>query len=671
MLRACVLQFKGNWDTHSSLMEFAYNNSYQSSMGMAPFEALYGRPCRTPVCWNEVGERKLVGHELVQVTSDNIKLIRENLKIAKDRQKSYADKQRRDLEFQIGEQVFLKLSPWRGVLRFGRKDPSHVLQVQPIELKDDLIYRDEAIQILDRKEQSTGFSSKPGGFLVFSDALSILEVHKSNQKLYLIWPRENRPSLQTGELDKTLSIDYMTEILSLRPYGTVCTQVIFPLSTLSVLRDNDAVVEIELPVPDTLPSSTESFESNSSTWLELYFEFVHVEMFCYFTNQVMSGLHLMYVGKDQQGSLEETMSVGFTSSFGLRQQVGKRGTLAVGDRRMKLLRTDLSLNSEFEVRPSVRERASNLVYVHSVLEGKRSHETPLRGRGHDQLNQSSDLAKGLELLLPPLRAGNAARYSFFKFGMLLRLIDSKDHNKEFPYSQIVLDQTLPAYARTSLSLSVALFGGSFLSRDVSTEEEVVEHRTLTSLIQSSREFSLFSRSSPLSQAAFAPLLRFDEWGGNPFSHSNTPPGSCGHGDRSVLLHLSADPLMKPTTRFHSPFHWTTRVNQGKQRIFSHDTWEDRKEDLLGDPENRLLGNRNRAKAQTPSQYQPIGAGEVTSRYSSLDRFHRAPHNHYTRFLEGMNQSRSGSESPGNLHSMIPLSPSLVRGSDTGKDRWKS
>ncbi|TYK11723.1 reverse transcriptase [Cucumis melo var. makuwa] len=200
MLRACVLQFMGNWDTHLSLMEFAYNNSYQSNIGMAPFEALYGKPCRTPVCWNEVGERKLVGPELVQVTSDNIKLIRENLKIAQDRQKSYADKRQRDLEFQIGEQVFLTLSPWKGVLRFGRKgklspryigpyqiikrvgpaayrlelpaelarvhdffhvsmlrkyisDPSHVLQVQPIELKEDLSYREEAVQIIDRKEQ--------------------------------------------------------------------------------------------------------------------------------------------------------------------------------------------------------------------------------------------------------------------------------------------------------------------------------------------------------------------------------------------------------------------------------------------------------------------------------------------------------------------------------------
>ncbi|KAL0545862.1 hypothetical protein IC582_015758 [Cucumis melo] len=144
MLRACVLQFKGNWDTHSSLMEFAYNNSYQSSMGMAPFEALYGRPCRTPVCWNEVGERKLVGPELVQVTSDNIKLIRENLKIAQDRQKSYADKRRRDLEFQIGEQVFLQLSPCRGVLRFGRKcklSPRYIDPYQIIERVGPASYR--------------------------------------------------------------------------------------------------------------------------------------------------------------------------------------------------------------------------------------------------------------------------------------------------------------------------------------------------------------------------------------------------------------------------------------------------------------------------------------------------------------------------------------------------
>ena len=103
MLRACVMEFKGSWDTHLALMEFAYNNSYQTSIEMAPFEALYGRKCRTPVCWDEVGERRLVGPELVQITSEKVKVVRDNLKIARNRQKSYADNRRRDLQFKIGD----------------------------------------------------------------------------------------------------------------------------------------------------------------------------------------------------------------------------------------------------------------------------------------------------------------------------------------------------------------------------------------------------------------------------------------------------------------------------------------------------------------------------------------------------------------------------------------
>ena len=75
MVRACVIEFKGSWDTHLSLMEFAYNNSYQSSIGMAPFEALYGRKCRTPVCWDKVGDRRLIGLELVQITLDKIQIV--------------------------------------------------------------------------------------------------------------------------------------------------------------------------------------------------------------------------------------------------------------------------------------------------------------------------------------------------------------------------------------------------------------------------------------------------------------------------------------------------------------------------------------------------------------------------------------------------------------------
>ncbi|KAI3735922.1 hypothetical protein L6452_15448 [Arctium lappa] len=121
MLRSCVIDFGGSWDSHLPLVEFAYNNSYHSSIGMAPFEALYGRKCRTPVCWLEAGEKQFAGPEIVQETSDKVKGIRERLKAAQDRQKSYADKKRRPMEFQVGDLVMLKVSPWKGIIRFGKR----------------------------------------------------------------------------------------------------------------------------------------------------------------------------------------------------------------------------------------------------------------------------------------------------------------------------------------------------------------------------------------------------------------------------------------------------------------------------------------------------------------------------------------------------------------------
>ncbi|HVQ00532.1 MAG TPA: RNase H-like domain-containing protein, partial [Candidatus Thermoplasmatota archaeon] len=121
MLRSCVLDFGGNWDKHLPLIEFSYNNSYHSSIGMAPFEALYGRKCRSPICWNEIGETQITGPEMVQETTDKIALVRQNILAARSRQKSYADKRRRPLEFNVGDLVLLKTSPWKGVVRFGKK----------------------------------------------------------------------------------------------------------------------------------------------------------------------------------------------------------------------------------------------------------------------------------------------------------------------------------------------------------------------------------------------------------------------------------------------------------------------------------------------------------------------------------------------------------------------
>ncbi|KAK1421969.1 hypothetical protein QVD17_24774 [Tagetes erecta] len=134
MLRACVIDLEGSWDDHLPLMEFSYNNSYHSSIQAAPFEALYGRKCRTPVCWSEIGESQLSGPEIVQETTDKILQIRERLKTARDRQKSYADKRRKSLEFKVGDKVLLKVSPWKGVVRFGKKGKLSPRFIGPFEI---------------------------------------------------------------------------------------------------------------------------------------------------------------------------------------------------------------------------------------------------------------------------------------------------------------------------------------------------------------------------------------------------------------------------------------------------------------------------------------------------------------------------------------------------------
>ena len=115
MLRACALTYSQKWDECLPLAEFAYNNSYQESTRMAPFEALYGRKCRTPLNWSEVGERNFFGPDIVCEAEEQVWVIQKNLKIAKSRQKSYADKKRRSVLFQAGDYVYLRVSPMKGV----------------------------------------------------------------------------------------------------------------------------------------------------------------------------------------------------------------------------------------------------------------------------------------------------------------------------------------------------------------------------------------------------------------------------------------------------------------------------------------------------------------------------------------------------------------------------
>ncbi|GJU76714.1 putative reverse transcriptase domain-containing protein [Tanacetum coccineum] len=118
---ACVIDFGNGWVKHFPLVEFSYNNSYHASIKAAPFEALYGRKCRSPVCWAEVGQVQLTGPELVQETTERIIQIKQRIQTAHDRQKSYADLKHKPMEFQVGDKVMLKVSPWKGVVHFGKR----------------------------------------------------------------------------------------------------------------------------------------------------------------------------------------------------------------------------------------------------------------------------------------------------------------------------------------------------------------------------------------------------------------------------------------------------------------------------------------------------------------------------------------------------------------------
>ncbi|KAD5802517.1 hypothetical protein E3N88_13877 [Mikania micrantha] len=134
MLRACVVDFGNSWETHLPLVEFSYNNSYHTSIKAAPFEALYGRKCRSPICWAEVGDSQLTGPELVHETTEKIVQIRNRMAAARDRQKSYADKRRKPSEFHVGDKVLLKFSPWKGVIRFGKRGKLNPRYIGPFEI---------------------------------------------------------------------------------------------------------------------------------------------------------------------------------------------------------------------------------------------------------------------------------------------------------------------------------------------------------------------------------------------------------------------------------------------------------------------------------------------------------------------------------------------------------
>ncbi|GKD20912.1 putative reverse transcriptase domain-containing protein [Tanacetum coccineum] len=153
MLRACVLDFGKNWDRHLPLVEFSYNNSYHTSIKVAPFEALYGQNFRSPVCWTEVGDAQLTGPAIIHETTEKIVQIKSRIQAARDRQKSYANIRRKPMVFQVGDMVMLKVSPWKGVVRFGKRgklNPRYVGPFKVIERVGTVAYKLELPQQLSR-----------------------------------------------------------------------------------------------------------------------------------------------------------------------------------------------------------------------------------------------------------------------------------------------------------------------------------------------------------------------------------------------------------------------------------------------------------------------------------------------------------------------------------------
>jgi len=203
LLRTCILDHLGAWDEVLPLIEFTYNNSFHASIGMAPYEALYGRKCRTSLCWYQDGEVVLVGPELLEQTTEKVRLVRNKMQASQSRQKAYADRRRRRLEFEAGDHVFLrvtrttsvgralrsrKLSPkFLGPYQISRRigsvsyeialcpqlanlhpvfhmsqlrkyvfDPSHVLEAEDVQIREDVTVKVPPMALKVRKIKERG-----------------------------------------------------------------------------------------------------------------------------------------------------------------------------------------------------------------------------------------------------------------------------------------------------------------------------------------------------------------------------------------------------------------------------------------------------------------------------------------------------------------------------------
>ncbi|GJZ44192.1 putative reverse transcriptase domain-containing protein [Tanacetum coccineum] len=173
---------------HLPLVEFSYNSSYHTSIKAAPFEALYDRKCRSPICWAKVGDAQLNGLEIFHETTEKIIQIKKRIQAARDRQNSYADKRRKPLEFEVRDKVMLKVSPWKGVIRFGKRGKLNPLYIGPFKILDrvgTLAYRLELPKQLSRIHSTFHVSNLKKCFVDEPLAIPLDEI-RIDDKLHFI-----------------------------------------------------------------------------------------------------------------------------------------------------------------------------------------------------------------------------------------------------------------------------------------------------------------------------------------------------------------------------------------------------------------------------------------------------------------------------------------------------
>jgi hypothetical protein len=191
ILRACALKHGRSWDKSLPYVEFSYNNSYQASLKMAPFEALYERKCRTPLYWNQTGESQVFGPEILQEAEKQVKIIRENLKTAQSRQKSYAGNRRRELMFEVGDFVYLKVSPMRGMKIFkvkGKLSPRYISPFKILERKGEVAYQLELPDSLSDVHDVFHVSQLKNCLRVLEEQLPMEELNVNEDLTYSEYP---------------------------------------------------------------------------------------------------------------------------------------------------------------------------------------------------------------------------------------------------------------------------------------------------------------------------------------------------------------------------------------------------------------------------------------------------------------------------------------------------